>query len=121
MIEIPASLIERIKARQAVLVAGLGCCQVAELPGWDELGRRLIARIADDDRGAEVKARVGALLDAGRIATAIAYLRFTLSDEAVAEVVKAAYPPGQAAPEALGAVARIPWRGVISTGFDDLW
>ena len=34
MVEIPDSLVERLKARQVVLVAGLGCSELAGAPGW---------------------------------------------------------------------------------------
>jgi tetratricopeptide (TPR) repeat protein len=117
MIEIPASLTERIKARQAILVTGLGCSRLAGLPGWEDLGRRL----ADWIEHTEDRARVGALLDAGRIATALAYLRARLPDAVVVEVLKDAYPPQPAVPEPIAMLARIPWRGVITTAYDDLW
>ena len=34
MLEIPDSLVERLKARQVVLVTGLGCSELANAPGW---------------------------------------------------------------------------------------
>ena len=37
MVEIPDSLVERLKERQVVLVAGLGCSELAGAPGWNEL------------------------------------------------------------------------------------
>ena len=117
----PTSLIERIKARQAILVAGLGCSRLVGRPGWAELGERLVEWLDGDDE----RDRVRALLGAGRIATAITFLRSRLSDDVVVEVLKDAYPPGAtadgAATKDLGLIARIPWRGVIATGFDDLW
>ncbi len=121
MTDWPTSLIERIKARQAILVAGLGCSRLVARPGWAELGERLVEWLdADDERE-----RVRALLGAGRIATAITFLRSRLSDDVVAEVLKDAYPPGAVATGAaardLALIARIPWRGVITTAFDDLW
>jgi hypothetical protein len=121
MTDWPTSLIERIKARQAILVAGLGCSRLVGRPGWAELGERLCEWLDRDDE----RERVRALLGAGRIATAITFLRSRLSDDVVVEVLKDAYPPGAPADGAgakdLGLIARIPWRGVIATGFDDLW
>ena len=34
MVEIPDSLVERLKARQVVLVTGLGCSELAGAPSW---------------------------------------------------------------------------------------
>ena len=34
MVEIPDSLVERLKSRQVVLVAGLGCSELTGAPGW---------------------------------------------------------------------------------------
>ena len=117
----PTSLIERIKARQAILVAGLGCSRLAGRPGWVELAEQLIEWLDGEDE----RERVRELLAAGRIATAITFLRSRLADEVVVEVLKDAYPVGAHAEGAiakdLGLIARIPWRGVIATGFDDLW
>src|SRR6266700_1708932 len=113
----PASLIERIKGRQAVLVAGLGCSRLAGRPGWDELARRLVEWLEPEAERAPVRA----LIDGGRVAAAIAILRARLADEVVVEVLRDAYgAPAKASPE-LALIARIPWRGVITTGFDDLW
>ena len=45
MVEIPDSLVERLKERQVVLVAGLGCSELAGAPGWNELSEALAARL----------------------------------------------------------------------------
>jgi golgin subfamily B member 1 len=117
MVEIPPSLLERLKVRQTVLVAGLRCSELAGAPGWDELARRLAGRLDDDARKPEVEA----LVDGGRRAAAIAYLAARVPREALLEVVTDAYPVRAAAPELIAKARRIPWRGVITTGFDDLW
>ncbi len=88
MTDWPTSLIERIKARQAILVAGLGCSRLVGRPGWAELGERLVDWLDDE----EERGRVRALLAAGRIATAITFLRARLADDVVVEVLKDAYP-----------------------------
>jgi tetratricopeptide (TPR) repeat protein len=117
MIEIPAPLVERLKSRQAVLVAGLGCSELTGAPGWDELALRLCEWIEDEGRRSELKA----VIASGRLAAAIAYLGARLGRDVIVEVLKDAYPPLAETPEVLSAIARIPWRGVISTGFDGLW
>jgi tetratricopeptide (TPR) repeat protein len=117
MIEIPASLIERIKARQAVLVTGVGCAPLAGLPGWDDLAERVLEWIDGDADRAEVQA----LLASGRLAAAVSDLRSKMPDRAMAEAIKDAYPSGRPIPEIVARIARIPWRAVVTTAFDDLW
>jgi hypothetical protein len=113
----PPSLIERIKARQSVLVAGLGCSRLVGRPGWNDLARRLVEWLD----GESERAPVLALIESGRLGAAVALLRAKLSDDVVAEVIKDAYSAPAQAAEELALIARIPWRGVITTGFDDLW
>jgi tetratricopeptide (TPR) repeat protein len=117
MIEIPASLLERLKRRQVVLVAGLGCSELAGAPGWSELALRLADRVPDEARRTELKV----LVAVGRRAAAIEYLGARLPPEAIERVLQEAYPVRARAPEAIAALARFPWRGMISTGCDALW
>jgi tetratricopeptide (TPR) repeat protein len=117
MIDIPASLLERLTRRQVVLVAGLGCSEVAGAPGWSELALRLADRVQDESRKTELKV----LVAVGRRADAIEYLGSRLSHHAIAEVLREAYPVLARAPEAAAALARFPWRGVITLGCDGLW
>jgi tetratricopeptide (TPR) repeat protein len=117
MIEIPPSLVERLKGRQAVLVAGLGCSELAGAPEWDELTMRLCDCVEDEARRAELRT----LVAAGRRAAAIAYLGTRLSRDVITEVLTDAYPAPTEVPETIAAIARIPWRGLISTGYDGLW
>jgi tetratricopeptide (TPR) repeat protein len=117
MVEIPPSLLERLKARQTILVAGVRASELAGAPGWDELGKRLVDWLDDDTR----KGEVAGVLAAGRRGAAFAYLGERVPREALVEVLKDAYPVASSAPEAVAAAARIPWRGVITTGFDGLW
>jgi tetratricopeptide (TPR) repeat protein len=117
MVEIPPSLLERLKVRQTVLVAGLRCSELAGAPGWEELGRRLCDCLADEARRVEL----AALIDSGRRAAAFGYLGARVAREAVLEVLKEAYPVRSPVPAVIAAAAEIPWRGVITTGFDGLW
>ncbi|HVR02196.1 MAG TPA: hypothetical protein VMT47_08695 [Polyangia bacterium] len=117
MIEIPPSLLERLKHRQTVLVAGLRCSELAGAPGWEELARRLMGRLGDAPSGGEWQA----LATAGRYGALVAYLGERLAREVAFDVLKEAYPVRAATPDLIAAAGAIPWRGVISTGFDDLW
>jgi len=117
MIDIPASLLERLTRRQVVLVAGLGCSEVGGAPGWNELALRLADRIKDETRRGELKV----LVAVGRCAAAVEYLGSRLPHEEIVEVLRAAYPVRAQAPEAVTALAHLPWRGVVSTGCDGLW
>jgi tetratricopeptide (TPR) repeat protein len=125
MIEIPASLVERLKSRQVVLVTGLGCSELVGAPGWNELARRLGNRLAEQAGRAEIKAEIETLLAASRRADANAYLAAKLPREVIADVVAAAYPSRGEAPESVRAVIRavmaIAWRGIITTGYDDMF
>jgi tetratricopeptide (TPR) repeat protein len=117
MIEIPAALKERLRRRQVVLVAGLGCSRLAEAPGWEELALRLADRVDDRARRNELKE----LVALGRCADAIAFLGARLPREAIAATLADAYPAPGDLPPVIAALARLPLRGVISTGFDGLW
>ena len=117
MSPLPEGLIERLKNRQAILVAGLGCSSLADFPGWTELGERMSERISDEaDKQAVLE-----LLQRGQLGAAVALCRELVAEEAVAEVLRDAFPPSTAVPEALKELAHAPWRGVVSTAFDNLW
>jgi tetratricopeptide (TPR) repeat protein len=117
-VEVPAALIDRLKGRQVVLVAGLRASELAGAPAWEELGRRLVDWLEDEAARAPLLEKLGA---PGALAGAVALLGARVPRDALVEVVKDAYPRVSAAPAAVAAVARIPWRGTISTGFDELW
>jgi len=117
MSPLPEGLLERLKNRQAILVAGLGCSSLAGFPGWTELGKRMSERISDE---ADKKA-VRKLLRHGQLAAAVALCRELVAEDAVAEVLRDAFPPSTAVPESLQALAQAPWRGVVTTAFDNLW
>ena len=51
----------------------------------------------------------------------MAYLRARVPAAEVAEALAEAFPHGLPVPEPFGSLALLPWRGVIVTGFDDLW
>ena len=117
MVEIPDSLVERLKERQVVLVAGLGCSELAGAAGWNELTEALSARLVFSD-ARQVVAR---LTTSGRMTDAIAFMRNLVPHQLVEETLAQAYPQGAAVPDAMSACVRFPWRAVVTTGFDDLW
>ena len=71
MVEIPDSLVERLKERQVILVAGLGCSELAGAPGWNDLTEALADRLVFSD-ARQVVARLTA---AGRMTDAVAFIR----------------------------------------------
>jgi tetratricopeptide (TPR) repeat protein len=117
---IPTSLVDRLRTRQALLVAGLGCSALAGLPGWPETLRRIAARLRGDE-GPTARRMVEDLLSRGRRSAAMAYLRARVPPAEVAEALAEAFPHGLPVPEPLSLLALLPWRGVIVTAFDDLW
>jgi len=117
MVEIPDSLVERLKERQVVLVAGLGCSELAGAPGWNDLAETLTGRLVFSD-ARQVVAR---LTGAGRMTDAIAFMRDLVPHQLVEDALAQAYPAGKSVPEAMTACVRFPWRAVVTTAFDDLW
>ncbi|HEY7374044.1 MAG TPA: tetratricopeptide repeat protein [Polyangia bacterium] len=115
--EIPDSLVERLKERQVVLVAGLGCSELAGAPGWGDLAEALSSRLVFSD-ARQVVARLTA---AGRMTDAIAFIRDLVSHQMVEEALAQAYAEPRGVPDAMTACARFPWRAVVTTAFDDLW
>ena len=88
MVEIPDSLVERLKERQVVLVAGLGCSELAGAAGWNELTEALSARLVFSD-ARQVVAR---LTTSGRMTDAIAFMRDLVPHQLVEETLAQAYP-----------------------------
>src|SRR5262245_14821108 len=117
MVEIPDSLVERLKERQVVLVAGLGCSELAGAPGWNELIDALASRLVFSD----ARQVVSRLTGSGRTADAVAFIRDLVPPHLVEEELTKAYPGGATVPDAMAACVRFPWRAVVTTSFDDLW
>src|SRR2546425_7096864 len=90
---IPPALVERLRTRQAILVAGLGCSSLAGLPGWPETLRRIAARLGGEE-GRGARRTVEDLLGRGRRSAALAYLRARVPPAAVAEALSEAFPRG---------------------------
>src|SRR5437764_374205 len=67
---LPPALVERLRERGAVLVAGLGCSSLAGLPGWPETLRRIAACLRGEE-GRAARRVVEDLLGRGRRAAAL--------------------------------------------------
>jgi tetratricopeptide (TPR) repeat protein len=123
---IPAGLARRLRSGQTVLVAGLGFAETASgltgAPAWEALLRRLCERYSSEGDDAQAAARVALdLVGRGRLRAALAWLRQRLPEHVVSEVLREVQPSGGNMPASVGLAARLPWRGVITTGFDDSW
>ena len=68
MAKLPPALVESLRLRQAVLVAGARCSELAHLPAWPALAAALVDWVDAPERRAEVRA----LLDGGRPLAALA-------------------------------------------------
>ena len=117
MVEIPGSLVERLRTRQAVLITGLGCSELVGAPGWIALVEWLAGRLVFSD-ARETAAR---LVAAGRLADATALIRDLLPHPVLEEAMREAFPDGGPLPDAIRQVAAFPWRAVVTTAFGDLW
>jgi len=117
MLEIPDALVDRLKAREAALIVGLGSGELTGAPGWPALVAWLAARLPfPDDR-----AHVNALIAAGRLVDALVLVRDLLPHGVAGDGVREGYPDGAPIPEAVQRTASLPWRAVVTTGFDDVW
>ncbi len=114
---LPDALVERLRNRQAVLVAGAGCSELADLPGWAALVQSFLERVA----GEADKAALDDLLQKGRITSALALVRELFPDWMLGDVLADAYGKSVQVPDVIRTVAHAPWRGLIATTFDALW
>jgi hypothetical protein len=117
MVEIPDSLVERLKARQVVLVTGLGCSELAGAPSW----RTFIDSLADRPVFSDVRAQIAGLTAAGRLGDALALIRDLLPPAQVEEAIDRAFADGAPLPDSVRQAADFPWRAVVTTAFDDQW
>jgi tetratricopeptide (TPR) repeat protein len=119
---IPSGLTQRVRAGHGVLVAGLGFADVAASSAWEATLRRLIQRFATEGDDAKASARlVLDLVSRGRLRSALAWLRQRLPERAVTEVLAELRLSGSNVPPAVTLAAQLPWRGVVTTNFDDGW
>ena len=117
MVEIPDSLVERLKARQVVLVTGLGCSELAGAPSW----KTFIESLADRPVFSDVRAQIAGLIAAGRLGDALALIRDLLPPAQIEEAIDQAFADGAPLPDSVRQAADFPWRAVVTTAFDDQW
>ncbi|HTB59552.1 MAG TPA: tetratricopeptide repeat protein, partial [Polyangia bacterium] len=117
MVEIPDSLVERLKARQVVLVTGLGCSELAGAPSW----KTFIDSLADRPVFSDVRAQIAGLIAAGRLGDALALIRDLLPPAQIEEAIDQAFADGAPLPDSVRQAADFPWRAVVTTAFDDQW
>lgn len=119
---IPTALSQRVRAGHAVLVAGFGFFDPPSARGWVPLLRRLAERLGGE--GPKFKESARAVLDLvnrGRLGDALAFLRQQLPDEALRQVIAEVMVIPGTPPAAIDRAARWPFRGIVSTSFDDTW
>ncbi|MBI5479604.1 MAG: tetratricopeptide repeat protein [Deltaproteobacteria bacterium] len=120
--EIPEFLVDRLRRRRCVLCAGLGLGRSAGLgfPTWSALAGqmgdwlRVEGRPADEVSFEELRC---ALAD-GDLFTVVGYLARRLGRDYCVARLRESYPGVPELPPLYRALARLPFRGVISTGFD---
>jgi tetratricopeptide (TPR) repeat protein len=111
----PPEMIEALRRREAVLVAGNGCGALCGQPGWRARLEALAAALP-----AARALRMRALLEREAWGTALFAARDALGPEA-ARVVAGLNVASGRIPPVLRALASMPWRAVITTGFDESW
>src|SRR5262245_15762978 len=97
MSQLPHALVESLRLRRAVLVAGARCSALADLPGWHAIAERLVDRVADREARDEIRG----LCEGRRVLAALARLRAVLADDVIAAAVREAVPAGRPLPAAI--------------------
>ncbi|HEY0705890.1 MAG TPA: SIR2 family protein [Polyangia bacterium] len=105
-----------------MLVAGFGFFDPPSARGWVPLLRRLADRLASEGpHRREVARNVLDLINRGRLADALSFFRRQLPDEALRQVLAESLATGAGPSPAIESAAIAPFRGVVSTSFDDVW
>jgi tetratricopeptide (TPR) repeat protein len=117
MVEIPDSLVDRLKARQVVLVAGLGCSELSGAPSW----KTFIESLADRPVFSDLRAQIAELIAGGRLGDALVLIRDLLPPAQIEEAIEQAFADGAPLPDSVQQAANFPWRAVVTTAFDDQW
>lgn len=119
---IPSALSSRVRTGHGVLVAGMGFFDPPAVRSWEPLLRRLAEKHASSAPAARDSARVVLdLIARGRLGAALAWLRQRLPEEAITQVLGEAQPLAGAPSSSVTLATRLPWRGVVTTTFDDAW
>ena len=113
---LPPEMREALRRGTAVLVAGTGCGELCGQPGWRARIEGLAAALPT--RSA---AEVRALLERDAWSAALVMARDRLGRQAGRAVARLTRAGPDRLPGALAALASVPWRAVITTGFDESW
>src|SRR5216110_386554 len=111
---VPACVVEVLRRREAVLVAGPGCGALAGVPRWPALIRAMADRLGVLRPGEGEEAMT--LAASGRTGAALATLVDRLGSEAAGAVVAELTAGERDVPPVLVALAAAPWRAVVTTG-----
>lgn len=119
---IPPGLTQRVRSGHGVLVAGLGFFAAPAARGWESVLRGLVERLVSARPEAREMGRWALdLVARGRQGAALAWLRRQLPEEVVRQAM--AELPGNPGlyVERIHRVARLPWRGIVTTCFQSVW
>jgi tetratricopeptide (TPR) repeat protein len=120
--EIPEFLVDRLRRRRCVLCAGLGLGRAAGLgfPTWNGLAGQMGDWLRGEGRPADevTPEELRAALTGGDLLTVVGYLSRRLGRDYCVARLRDTYPGVPELPPLYRALARLPFRGVISTGYD---
>jgi hypothetical protein len=116
---VPAALIKEIQDGRCVLFAGAGASMDAKLPGWSELLRSMIERVADSGTLSDLEqVELEALLKAGEHLVVAAFCRDKLGSYDFADHLRSQLSDSNRASRTHRLLAEIPFRAAITTNFD---
>jgi tetratricopeptide (TPR) repeat protein len=120
--QIPANLIERIRAGRAALVVGGSIGTLAGLPSWKKVLERLRDELGERKKAGDKEAvdDVSALLKKGRLVSAAGFLARTLGGEACDAILAEQWKSPDLLPDAVKVFGRIPARAIWTTFPGDL-
>jgi tetratricopeptide (TPR) repeat protein len=121
-LQIPSTLIDRIRAGKAALVVGSSIGALAGLPSWKKVLERLRDELDRRGQGGDKEAAedVSALLKKGRLVTAAGFLARTLGGPTCDAVLAEMWRTPATLPESIKALGRVPVRGIWTTFPGDL-
>jgi tetratricopeptide (TPR) repeat protein len=121
-LEVPGTLIDRIRAGRAALVVGGSIGALAGLPSWkkvlERLREQLEKRGQEGDR--EAAEDVAALLKKGRLVSAAGFLARTLGGDTCDAVLAEVWRTPATLPDPIKALGRVPVKAIWTTFPGDL-
>jgi golgin subfamily B member 1 len=120
--DIPEFLVDRLRRRRCILCAGLGLGRAAGLgfPTWSSLAGQMGDWLRLEDKPAdEVSSEeLHFALSDGDLFTVVGYFTRRLGRDYCVNRLRESYPGVPELPPLYWALARLPFRGVVSTGYD---